>query len=379
MSSRGARRVGALVSAVLVLMSAPADADAPPTLEATSFPNAWVAPTIIVDDEPGGRPYEITDPPYKWSDGRVEYLVTRWSEAVCDGSMPGDTPPQVLVVEHDDPDLPDDGKPVTGVVAVEDLDARPVALRSRVVRWTVNDPAYPHGLAAGRHVDETNTETADDVRGGGAPFMVEWRVYLRLYNGLCDTSQESVFTTTVGIDRFLPQTVITEPRRAEYPDEVTTTCVEQLPPRSRCPLASALPAYPPQRGALVVRGIATDPATPPAQFGPLLATLETSGVAAVVVRLYSSRRRLMRFWVFENPDCAHPHAFDPTILRCSPTMPFEVDMSQILRAGTQYGVDAYAIDRAGLRTLTLQARSGLSDHNTIGPASSVQFLYLGNV
>ena len=375
------RRFGALVATAFVVASAPVAGNAAMTLklEASSFGSGWVAPTKMVPDQRGGRAYDPDDPPWSTSDGRVDYLVTRWNMMVCDGSVASDMAPVVTVTEHDDPSIVGDGLTVGGSVAVQDYHDAGALRPDRIVRYFIADPAYPHGLAAGRHVDLTNADTRDDVHGGGAPYHVSWTAYRRAHNGVCDTAHPTRFDTTIGIDRRLPTARITRPAKPVWPgDARTKICVAPSPPaRPVCPLAQAVPAYGVLSGRVVIDGAAQDPLTDPDSSGDDYEHLETSGVAAVVVAVYNNRRRPLKTYVFDNPDCALPYPLDATIRRCSGSMPFSVDVTGLLKAGTRYGIQAYAIDRSGYRSPIRLAGASNSENTNGVPCEAVDFYYAG--
>ncbi|MFN2615208.1 MAG: hypothetical protein ABR552_10390 [Actinomycetota bacterium] len=382
MASRFVRRtLGALLVVASAIPTLPSRASVDPTLKlvATSFPSGWLAPTKLVDDEPGGRAFDPDDPPYEWTDGRVEFLLTLWSGEVCDGSVVTDVLPVVRITESGQPDMPGDGLAINGSVSVEPNYTRGSTQRGRVVRFTVHDVAYPHGLAAGRHVDLTNSDTGDDVAGGGGPFRVSWTVFPRKLNGVCDATHPTTIESTLRIDRFLPeQPHFDTPVPFKPPADAGTTACAPLNGKETCPLRSAFPAYFPQHGRVIVSGTVTDPVTPPSFEDPDYLRSERSGIAAVVVRLFGNRRRVMKSYTFLNPECGITFEADPSITRCSESMPFSVDVTDQLKTGGNYGIDAYAIDRSGYRS-PINPQRAISNENTNGPpAPAVQFYYLGN-
>jgi len=410
----GARVV--LVAAVLAVAIAPLAgfAATPPVLVNSSFINSWAGPTALlphcaapcapsVPNNPefhnpdGSRKYLASDPPWQWSDGEVQFLLTRWDQQICDGTVTGDIAPAWSVIEYDHPIAPGDGLAVLGTVSVEDFSTQE---RDTLVRFTVADPAYPHGLAAGRTVYSGNA-----IQGGGAPYTLSLTVYPRDFNGVCDTASPTTLTQIIGVDRFIPRAPeITAPAGL-----ATITGNRNI--GNGCKQFPALPTpdpdelgvcvdrvnvAAPQQGTVLVEGEAQDQYTLPWATTPSpFKRLETSGVRAVVVRLYAAESigncgstdigfcpgGFIKSYQIDNAACGtgtYPIPAGATIPQCSQSFTYSVDITADLTPGDWYAVDAVVIDLANFRSPVDPTQPNNPDNKNEGPESfSRAFLFLG--
>ena len=384
MATRTARRgLGARVAMVIGVMSLalsalPGHALSPPALHDASTDTGWAGNTILVPHGPpcsstdGARCFDINDPPYKWADGRIEYLVARWNKTLCSATT--------TVTDFG-------GYTVAGSTAILPYNGRP----DRLSKFTVADTLrYPHGLAAGR----------EDGTGGGAPFTVAYTVTHRDPNGVCNPTLVTV-TQIFGIDRVLPPApAITTPSNliTVFPSGWGgCSNIVPDPPRNTCnsffgadPIGIAAPQSGP---TFNVKGTASDPLTKPDdEDGNDYGWLETSGVAAVVVRLYAADflgtdpfglclgicpGAFQKSYTIPYA-CTSTHILTALVPRCAPDATFDTgNISADLFAGDWFALDAYTLDLAGYRN-AVSSDAPVNTDNQNGPESkSRAFLWEG--
>ncbi|MCA1830571.1 MAG: hypothetical protein ABR552_08980 [Actinomycetota bacterium] len=327
----------------------------------------WAAATTLTPSAPraAGAAY---DAPYQYESGNVDFVAARFNEPLCSGAVPTDTVPVWTITDSG-------ANTVLGTITVTNASS---SLKENVVTFKVNDPAYPHGFAQGR---------ADGL-DGGAPFTYSLTAYPRKTNGVCDTTAGSTYTGTFALDRRVPnRPEITKPDILGRADNLPF--MHNL--RNGLGVDNFTMPSAPISGPVVVEGDASDPLTQPYDGDPV-DRLETSGIKAVVVRLYEGQvsgfgpfiagGTFLKSYTILNPDCSTPLdaslGYPAGMTYCSDTFHFVTpDIASDLNPGDWYGLDAIAIDGAGYRS-PISSGAPYNNDNQQGPQSwATTFLYQG--